>query len=184
MILNDTELLHYLQRKQVWVEPFDESKINPASYDIHLGNKFQIATKTRLLDPRSEQSIRDNFEPHCATEFIAEPGQFFLGTSVETIFIPDYCVGVVCGKSSVARLGWAVENAGYIDPGFCGEITFEITNQHPSPNLLYAGMPFAQIYLFEIHPCRKSYAERNSSKYRDQKGATLSKMHLNHGISL
>lgn len=184
MILNDLELAWYLQNKKICIEPFDESKINPASYDIHLGNQFQMAVRTQILDPRSEQSIRGNFEPKCATEVIVQPRQFLLGTSAETVSIPDDCVAVVCGKSSVARLGWAVENAGYVDPGFSGEITFEITNLHESPNLLYAGMPFAQIYLFKITKCGSHYGARRGSKYQNQKGATLSRMHLNHGVSV
>lgn len=180
MIFNDTEILDAVAEKKLIIDPFRYEYINPASYDLHIGRDFWVSIATHVLDPRSEQSIRENFRHIDESEILVSPGEFLLGSSVETITIPDDCVGVVCGKSSSARLGWAIENAGYIDPGFSGQITFEIVNQHKSPNILYEMMPFAQVYF--VHMNKKShlpYYARGGSKYQNQKGATLSRSHLN-----
>lgn len=79
----------------------------------------------------------------------------------------------------MARLGWKIEDAGWVDPGFSGQITFEIVNQHPSDNILYAGMAFAQIAFIRCMPCELPYGERKTSKYQNQEGATISRYHLN-----
>ena len=179
MILVDSEIRAYIECLKIGILPFEDGCVNPSSYDLHLGSHFQLAVETKLLDPRSEQSIRDNFTEMLTCQIIVEPGGFILGTSVERVIVPPDCVGMVVGKSSIARLGWEVENAGLLDPGFCGEVTFEIVNNHISPILLYAGMPFAQLVFFPVKACENHYGERETSKYQHQHGATISRYHLN-----
>jgi dCTP deaminase len=179
MILVDHEIIAHAEVGKISIYPFDKGSVNPASYDLHLGTDYQVGVLEEELDPYNHISIRHNFVQQTAKELWLESGGFMLATSTERIGIPPDMVGIVKGKSSIARLGLSIEDAGLIDPGFHGQITFEITNNHPSPVKLYAGMPIAQIAFIKTMPCSFPYGQRATSKYQHQDGATISRYHLN-----
>jgi len=179
MMLVDHEIKAHVDIGKIGISPYDKNSLNPASYDLHLGIDYEIGVMEDELDPYNHISIRHNFCHKTSKELWLESGGFILGTSTERISIPSDCVGIVKGKSSIARLGLSIEDAGLVDPGFSGYITFEITNNHPSPVKLYEGMPIAQIAFLKTMPCSIPYGDKPTSKYQHQEGATLSRYHLN-----
>lgn len=179
MILVDRQIKQYLDCSKLSIHPFHDNALNPNSYDLHLGSNFQVALQRDELDPHDEDSICSSFKEVNTREAWLENNGFILGTSIETVSIPDDVIGIVKGKSSIARLGLSIEDAGYVDSGFSGQITFEIVNHHPSPVKLYAGMPIAQILFVQNIPCDVPYGDRQTSKYQNQTGATLSRYHQN-----
>jgi len=175
-ILVDHQISAFHACKKIGIEPFDQANIQPNSYDLHLADDYQISVDCGTLDPYDKVSIRDAFVGQTADQLFLEPGGFILGSTVETITLPADVVGMVEGKSSLARLGITIhQTGGYIDAGFTGRITLEISNCHPSPVKLTAGMPIAQIVFCHTQPADKPY----SGKYQHQEHATLSRYHLN-----
>lgn len=148
MFLSDVDIKKAVKDKRITLEPFDTSRLQPASYDIRLGNKFIVndESATHIIDPvkkiyakTREITIKDG------EEFVLHPGISVLGSSKE-FFGSDHYLIQVGGKSSLARVGLMVHNtAGIINPGHFLHITFEITNQNNVPIVLRPGMEIAQI---------------------------------------
>ncbi|TSC63404.1 MAG: dCTP deaminase [Parcubacteria group bacterium Athens0416_74] len=160
MFLSDTDIKKAVKSGEITLEPFDTSRLQPASYDILLGNKFveNDASSTHYVDPArkiyaktTEKIIKDG------DEFILHPGVSVLGLSKE-FFGTDHFLIQVGGKSSLARIGLMIHNtAGIINPGHFLNITFEITNQSNIPIILRPGMEIAQITFSKL----SSPPERN-----------------------
>lgn len=188
-----------------------DSQIQPASVDLRLGNDFvgisngiqelqriqmlapssgdpavQKQLHERLvLDPRKNPNETTYVEQHVPDdEYITVPPMsFLLGTTKERVTLPANIVGRVEGKSSFARLGIAIHStAGYIDPGFTGQVTLEIYNHAPRPVRLYVGDPVCQIVLEKTNaPAKRPYGHRSrNSKYQGQQGATVSMSHKDY----
>ncbi len=148
MFLSDVDIKKAVQSGEIVLEPFDASRIQPASYDIRLGNKFVVneESETHIIDPvnkvyaKTREIVKKDGE-----EFILHPGISVLGTSKE-FFGSDHFLVQVGGKSSLARIGLMIHNtAGIINPGHFLNITFEITNQNNVPIIIRPGMEIAQI---------------------------------------
>lgn len=180
MILSDVDLMIAIDSGQLGVSPLVEGSIQPASIELHLGNSFKQMKLSRfpidLLNPHIEY---DEYEIKDNTRIKIEPGGFFLAHTKETVRIPNGTVARVEGKSSLGRFGLAIHvTAGYVDPGFEGEITLEIVNLSLNALLLTPGMKIAQLCVMQMtseasepygHPKFKSH-------YQGQTGATASRI--------
>ena len=163
MFLSDVDIKKAIENKEITLEPFSAAQLQPASYDIHLGNKFTLneESATHIIDPVNkiyaktrEITIKDG------EEFVLHPGISVLGTSKE-YFGSDHFLIQVGGKSSLARVGLMIHNtAGIINPGHFLYITFEITNQNNVPIIIRPGMEIAQITFSKL----TSPPERNYKK--------------------
>jgi dCTP deaminase len=170
MILSDRDLKRHLDAGSILIEPaLDlQRQLQPASIDLRLGREF------RVFDACDEVLIR--VEEGGAFEF--RPGAFVLATTIERIRVPPNLVARVEGRSSIGRLGVIVHaTAGFIDPGFEGEITLELANLSPRRRVLIPGMRICQI----VFHCLSSVVERpygpeRSSKYSGQRGPTVSRL--------
>ena len=163
MFLSDTDIIKEVKKGSITLKPFDESRLQPASYDILLGNKFVINDEnvTPFVDPAKkiyaktrEITVKDG------DEFILHPGVSVLGISKEYFGSDDYLIQVG-GKSSLARVGLMIHNtAGLINPGHFLHITFELCNLNNVPIILRPGMEIAQLTFSKLSsPTRKNYKE-------------------------
>ncbi|UFX82979.1 dCTP deaminase [Candidatus Absconditicoccus praedator] len=185
MILSDKDIKNRIQENNLEFisEKYDIfQQIGPASLDFRLGYDFKFYDKTcvDVIDPRKsldEKNIKIvSLEE--GEDLIVHPGQFILGTTFETIGLPDDIVARCEGRSSLGRLGLIIHStAGFVDPGFKGKITLEITNINEIPIKLHPGMRVGQ---FAFHllssKCVENYANRKSSKYMNQNNVQESKI--------
>lgn len=184
MLLNDARIIEYVERDYLSIRPFSEERVQPASYDIGLGNTFAVLNISHawrgfptIIRPWEKQD--DLYRWVETDEFVLHPGKFCLASSEEHVSIPPYLAAQVGGKSSLGRLGLIVHaTAGFIDPGFEGDVTLELGNVGELPIALRPGMPIAQLVFEElVEPAERPYA----GKYQRQAGATESRYHLNFG---
>lgn len=176
-ILSDKTIIKYLKEGKIIINPLeDEKQIQPSSVDMRLGDEFKVFKVIRkpYIDPKNKDDIASYMESSVVTDgeaFIIHPNEFALATTHEYIKVPDDLVARVEGRSSMGRLGVTMHvTAGFIDPGFEGKITLEISNIGSMPVALYPGQRVCQI-VFETMttPSLKPYGhpERNS-KYMKQ----------------
>jgi len=184
MILVDWQIKDAIDRGDIKIEPFTEVNINPASIDFTLSNSFLVPIKcdNYILDPFHGPSISNGFNLEKREWIIIESGQFILASTVEKFSLNKNVTGIVTGKSSIGRVGIFIENAGYVDNGFCGDITLELFNALPYSIKLYSGMKIGQISFQVSQHCNKGYGERKSSKYHNQSGVTGSMYYKNKVI--
>jgi len=181
-VLSDRTIRDELKKGQIVIDPFDDSAVQPASVDLRLNDSFRVfrGTSRPFIDVR--QPVDDLTELIQIAEeepFIIQPGTFFLGSTLETITLPDDIVGRVDGKSSLGRLGLLVHaTAGYIDPGWTGTLTLELSNQSQMPIALYLGMRIAQISFQRLSTAvdRPYGSPELGSKYQGQTGPTPSRI--------
>ena len=185
VLLSDRDIRAQINDKRVGVEPFDEAMIQPSSVDVRLDKFFRVFEnhKYSVIDPSLEQPeltrevIADGDEA-----FILHPGEFVLASTYEVITLPDDIAGRLEGKSSLGRLGLLTHStAGFIDPGFSGHITLELSNVANLPVKLYAGMKIGQLCLIKLSsPAEHPYgSEKYGSRYQGQRGPTPSRSFLN-----
>ena len=185
MLLSDRDILAQIKAGRVACEPFREAIIQPSSLDVRLGNYFRVFEnhKYSVIDPSIEQ-------PELTREVIAEgdeafilhPGEFVLASTYEVITLPDDIAGRLEGKSSLGRLGLLTHStAGFIDPGFSGHITLELSNVANLPVKLFPGMKIGQLCLIKLSsPADHPYgSEKYGSRYQGQRGPTASRSFLN-----
>ena len=163
MFLSDTDILVELKKGSITLKPFSESNLQPASYDIHLGNKFIVndENQTPFVDPaRKIYAKTHEITVKDGDEFILHPGVSVLGTSKEYFGSDEFLIQVG-GKSSLARVGLMIHNtAGLINPGHFLNITFELCNLNNVPIILRPGMAIAQLTFSKLSsPTRKNYKE-------------------------
>ena len=187
MILTDRDIRSRLQEGDLRIEPLDWDEIQPASIDMTLAAKLRIfsALPGQDIDPANPDETAPTVEISVAPAdvFRLMPGQFILGSTVEKVAIPADIVGRIEGKSSLGRLGLLIHaTAGYVDPGFQGDLTLEISNGSANPILLRPGMRIAQLALLQAtSPAERPYGSQHlNSRYQDQKGATPSRSHPQH----
>jgi dCTP deaminase len=170
---------------RVIIDPLDPADIQPSSVDLHLGDDFQVFRNSRYpyIDPAREQDgLTERVFASTEEPFVLHPGEFVLGTTVEHIGLPDDIVGRLEGKSSLGRLGLLIHStAGYVDPGWSGQLTLELSNVANLPIVLTPGMKIGQISFSKMTtPVDRPYGHPElGSKYQGQIDATPSKMHLN-----
>lgn len=177
MILNDKTIRDYIDKKLIQIDPLDDAQIQPSSVDLRLGYDFLIYPEDlEVLDIRdpyfSNRLIREE-----ATEegFVIKPKQFVLATTLEYIKLPDFITAFVEGRSSLGRLGLFIENAGWVDAGFEGNITLEFYNANSIPIKIYPGMRICQLVFAKMEgPSERPYR----GKYHGQRGTTASRIYM------
>ena len=185
MLLSDRDIRAEIAANRVGVEPFEEAMIQPSSVDVRLDKFFRVFEnhKYSVIDLSTEQAeltrevIAEGDEP-----FILHPGEFVLASTYEVITLPDDIAGRLEGKSSLGRLGLLTHStAGFIDPGFSGHITLELSNVANLPVKLFAGMKIGQLCLIKLSsPAEHPYgSEKYGSRYQGQRGPTPSRSFLN-----
>jgi dCTP deaminase len=185
MILSDTDLLARLRDGDLVVEPLDDVdlQVQPASVDVRLGREFLEFQRTNIpcIHPNSEQEVEEYVTETVVDEgeeFVLHPGDFVLGTTKERVEVPPDLVAQVEGRSSLGRLAVVVHaTAGFVDPGYRGQITLELSNLGTAPVALTPGMRISQIVFTELKsPATRPYGTDRGSKYQDQRGPQASRI--------
>ena len=185
MLLSDRDIRAEITAGRVAVEPFSESMVQPSSVDVRLDRFFRVFEnhKYSVIDPSIEQSELTRevvVEPN--EHFILHPGEFVLASTYEVITLPDDIAGRLEGKSSLGRLGLLTHStAGFIDPGFSGHITLELSNVANLPVKLFPGMKIGQLCLIKLSsPAEHPYGSAvYASRYQGQRGPTASRSWMN-----
>jgi dCTP deaminase len=185
VLLSDRDIRAELAEGRVVLEPFDEAMIQPSSVDVRMDRFFRVFENHRYphIDPAEEQpELTRLVEPLDGEPFILHPGEFVLASTYEVVTLPDDVAGRLEGKSSLGRLGLLTHStAGFIDPGFSGHVTLELSNVATLPIKLWPGMKIGQLCLFRLSsPAEHPYGSaRYGSRYQGQRGPTPSKSYLN-----
>lgn len=181
MILSDRSIRAELAAGRIVIDPLDERCIQPSSVDLHLDRFFRVFLNhtMRVIDVKEDQEeLTELVEIKPDDAFILHPGEFVLGSTLERVTLPDDLVGRLEGKSSLGRLGLLIHStAGFVDPGFDGHLTLELSNVANLPITLYPGMKVGQIsFLRMTTPAEHPYGSRAvGSKYQGQRGPTPSR---------
>ena len=185
MLLSDRDIKSEIDKGRVVLEPYDVNMIQPSSVDVRLDRLFRTFENHKYahIDPAENQpeltrevGVEGNYP------FILHPGEFVLGSTYEVISLPDDIAGRLEGKSSLGRLGLLTHStAGFIDPGFSGHVTLELSNVATLPIKLWPGMKIGQLCLFRLEsPAEHPYGSAvYGSRYQGQRGPTPSKAYLN-----
>lgn len=185
MILSDGSIREALASGRIAIEPLAPDAVQPSSVDVRLAATFRVFANHRYpsIDVRQPQpELTELVEADQDEPFVLHPGEFVLGSTLEVVRLPTDVVARLEGKSSLARLGLVIHStAGFIDAGFKGDVTLELSNVATLPILLYPGMKIAQLAFFPLdrpaeHPYGSSVV---GSKYQGQRGPTPSRYHLN-----
>ena len=185
MILSDADILRRLEDGDLVVEPLDDPdiQIQPASIDLRLGREFLEFQRANIscIHPNTEEEVEDYVEENVIDadgEYVLHPGDFVLGTTYESVTIPDDLIAHVQGRSSLGRLAIVIHaTAGVVDPGYRGQITLELSNLGTAPVALTPGMRISQLILTELKtPADRPYGAGRGSKYQDQSGPQASKI--------
>ena len=190
-ILSDKTIKEYLEEGKIVIDPLkDEQQIKPSSVDMRLGDEFKVFKVIRkpYIDPKDEEDIAEYMESSTVPEgeaFIIHPNEFALATTQEYVKVPDDLVARVEGRSSMGRLGVTMHvTAGYVDPGFEGRITLEISNIGAMPVALYPGQRVCQL-VFETMttPAELPYGHpKRNSKYMKQLKPESSRVKLDYEL--
>ncbi len=185
MVLSDKSIKDALLSGRIRIEPFDPDDIQPSSVDLHLGSHFQVFRNSRYpyIDPTREQAgLMELVQASAEEPFVLHPGEFVLGTTIERIVLSDELVARLEGKSSLGRLGLLIHStAGYVDPGWDGKLTLELSNVANLPIVLSPGMAIGQISFSQMStPVERPYGTPGlGSKYQGQSDVAPSKMFKN-----
>jgi len=185
VLLSDRDLRAELADGRVVLDPFDPSLIQPSSIDVRLDRVFRVFNNSRYthIDPAQQQDeLTELVEVADGDPFVLHPGEFVLGATLERLDLPDDLAGRLEGKSSLGRLGLLTHStAGFIDLGFGGHITLELSNVANLPITLWPEMKIGQLCLFRLSsPAENPYGSTSiGSKYQGQRGPTPSRAYLN-----
>jgi len=181
MLLSDREIKKEVADRRLVLEPYDEVMIQPSSVDVRLDRYFRVFDNSKYthIDPAVRQDdLTTLVEPQGDDPFVLHPGEFVLGSTLEVVTLPDDLAGRLEGKSSLGRLGLLTHStAGWIDPGFTGHITLELSNVANLPITLWPGMKIGQLCLFRLaSPSEHPYGSAvHGSRYQGQRGPTPSR---------
>jgi dCTP deaminase len=185
VLLSDRDIAAEIDAKRVVLDPFEDSMVQPSSVDVRLDRFFRVFENHRYphIDPSIEQpELTRLIEPDDDEPFILHPGEFALGSTYEIVTLPADIAARLEGKSSLGRLGLLTHStAGFIDPGFTGHVTLELSNVATLPIKLWPGMKIGQLCFFRLssaaaHPYGSA---RYGSRYQGQRGPTPSRSYLN-----
>jgi dCTP deaminase len=185
MVLSDRTIRAEIEAGRITLDPYDASMIQPSSIDLRVDRKFRVFHNARypFIDVRQPQDdLTELVEVEGEDPFILHPGEFVLGQTLERVRLPDDIVGRLEGKSSLGRLGLLIHStAGFIDSGFEGNLTLELSNVANLPITIYHGMPIGQISFMRMDgPVERPYGSGEAgSKYQGQDEPTPSRFHLN-----
>jgi dCTP deaminase len=181
VLLSDRDITAEIDAGRVVLDPYDQAMLQPSSVDIRLDRYFRLFDnhKYAVIDPAQDQpDLTRLVEVDPDEAFVLHPGEFVLGSVYETVSLPDDVAARVEGKSSLGRLGLLTHaTAGFIDPGFSGHVTLELSNVATLPIKLWPGMKIGQLCFFRLssaaeHPYG---SERYGSRYQGQRGPTASR---------
>jgi dCTP deaminase len=185
MVLTDCNIKEYLQKGFIEIEPFNEKNLQPASYDLTLGYHFiffqpNIDDKVDIIDVKDVYSLSRVKKEILLSKkdkdkgIVIPPKSFVLATTIEKIYINEKISAIISGRSSIGRLGLFIENAGWIDSGFKGQITLELFNANDIPIKIYPEMRICQIIFLENKTaCEIPY----NGKYQNQELTTISRIY-------
>ncbi|MFI7706603.1 dCTP deaminase [Nonomuraea sp. NPDC049480] len=185
MLLSDRDILAELDAGRLMLDPFHRDMIQPSSIDVRLDRFFRVFENHRYphIDPAVEQpDLTRMVEPDGDEPFILHPGEFVLASTYEVITLPDDLASRLEGKSSLGRLGLLTHStAGFIDPGFSGHVTLELSNVATLPIKLWPGMKIGQLCVFKLSsPAEHPYGSaKYGSRYQGQRGPTPSRSYRN-----
>ena len=181
MVLSDRTIARLIDDGRIAIDPYDASLLQPSSLDVRVDRYFRVFHNNRYpyIDVREQQEdLTELVEVENGTPFILHPGEFVLGSTLERIRLPDDLVARLEGKSSLGRLGLLIHStAGFIDPGWDGHVTLELSNVANLPITLYVGMKIGQLSFVQLtEPAENPYgAALLGSKYQGQAGPTPSR---------
>ena len=185
VLLSDRDIRAELAAGRLGIDPFDDGLIQPSSVDVRLDNLFRVFNNTRYthIDPAVRQDdLTSLVEPKEGEPFVLHPGEFVLGATLECCTLPDDLAGRLEGKSSLGRLGLLTHStAGFIDPGFSGHITLELSNVANLPIMLWPGMKIGQLAFFRLSSAAENPygSAAYGSHYQGQRGPTASRSFQN-----
>ena len=185
VLLSDRDIRAELESGRVKIDPYEPGMVQPSSVDVRLDRWFRVFENHKYphIDPSVEQpDLTRLLEVRAEEPFVLHPGEFVLASTFEVFGLPDDLAARLEGKSSLGRLGLLTHStAGWIDPGFVGHVTLELSNVATLPIKLWPGMKIGQMCLFRTSsPAEYPYgAERHGSRYQDQRGPTPSRSYLN-----
>ena len=185
MLLSDRDIRTELDSGRIGLDPWDLDMVQPSSVDVRLDRFFRLFDnhKYQHIDPAMDQPDLTRLVEVDSTEaFVLHPGEFVLGATFEVVSLPDDVAARLEGKSSLGRLGLLTHStAGFIDPGFSGHVTLELSNVATLPITLWPGMKIGQLCFFRLtsaaeHPYG---SEKYGSRYQGQRGPTASRSFMN-----
>jgi len=185
VLLSDRDLRAEIVSGRVRLEPYDEAMVQPSSVDVRLDKYFRLFDnhKYPFIDPAEDQpDLTRLIEIERDEPFILHPGEFVLGSTFEVVTMPDDLAARLEGKSSLGRLGLLTHStAGFIDPGFSGHVTLELSNVATLPIKLWPGMRVGQLCFFRLSsPTENPYGSaKYGSRYQGQRGPTASRSFQN-----
>jgi dCTP deaminase len=185
MLLSDRDIRAEVDAGRLSVQPWEPDLLQPSSVDVRIDRYFRVFNNSQYthIDPALQQDeLTSLVEPKDDDPFVLHPGEFVLGSTLEIVTLPSYLAGRLEGKSSLGRLGLLTHStAGFIDPGFNGHITLELSNVANLPIMLWPGMKIGQLCLFRLsseaeHPYGSAIY---GSRYQGQRGPTPSRSYQN-----
>jgi dCTP deaminase len=183
MVFSDRTIKEAIAGGRIHIDPFDVEMVQPSSVDLRCGATFRVFENHRyaLIDPKAPQEdLTKAVEASEEDPFILHPGEFVLGSTLEVVGLADDVVARLEGKSSLGRIGLLIHStAGFIDPGFRGQVTLELSNVANLPIAIYPYMKIGQISFYELTtPAENPYGSPGAgSKYQGQAGPTPSRVH-------
>ena len=189
MLLSDRDIRANLDAGRIQLDPYDASMIQPSSIDVRIDRYFRLFDnhKYPVIDPAQDQpDLTRLVEVDPDQPFILHPGEFVLGATYEQVTLPDDIAARLEGKSSLGRLGLLTHStAGFIDPGFSGHVTLELSNMATLPVKLWPGMKIGQLCFFQLSsPAEKPYGSADyKSRYQGQRGPTASRSFANFHVT-
>ena len=185
MILSDVSIRKALAEGRIVIDPLDDRDVQPSSVDLRVDRYFRVFRNdtTPFIDPkRNQEDLTELVEVADDKAFILHPGEFVLGSTLEVVTLPDDLVARLEGKSSLGRLGLLIHStAGFVDAGWSGHLTLELSNVANLPIAIYPGMKIGQISFIQMtSPAQNPYGSTETrSKYQGQRGPTPSRYYLN-----
>ena len=189
MLLSDRDIRAQIDAGRIALDPYDAGMIQPSSIDVRIDRYFRLFDnhKYAVIDPAEDQPDLTRLIGVEADEpFILHPGEFVLGATYEQVTLPDDIAARLEGKSSLGRLGLLTHStAGFIDPGFSGHVTLELSNMATLPVKLWPGMKIGQLCFFQLSsPTEKPYGSADyKSRYQGQRGPTASRSFANFHVT-
>jgi len=189
MLLSDRDIRSEIEQGRIGLDPLEMDLLQPSSIDVRLDRFFRLFDNHRyaFIDPATQQDDLTRFvEVKSDEAFILHPGEFVLGSTFETVSLPADVAARLEGKSSLGRLGLLTHStAGFVDPGFSGHVTLELSNVATLPIKLWPGMKIGQLCFFRLSSeSENPYGSaKYGSRYQGQRGPTASRSHKNFHIS-
>src|SRR6187431_1607620 len=187
MVLSDRAIRRLIEAGRIGIDPYEEGLMQPSSLDVRVDRLFRVFRNSRYpyIDVKlPQEELTELVEAEADEPFILHPGEFVLGSTLERVTLPDDLVARLEGKSSLGRLGLLIHStAGYVDPGWDGYLTLELSNVANLPIALYYGMKIGQISFFKMSSAveRPYGSPELGSKYQGQSEPTASAFHRDFG---